>query len=189
MMRPNLVMGTAIAVALAASSQLSWAEDYPEPAKPPTVEAEAPAVIAEPVAAPADKPAPSIAERPEVHRGLASWYGPRFHGKRTASGEVYNMYALTAAHPFLPFGTLVRVRNLISGKMVDVRVNDRGPFIKRRVIDLSKAAAAVLGLHEPGGGTPPVAITVLHPDGHQERAATSGRLSRAVAHSKPPAIR
>ncbi len=171
-----------LAIVLAGASQLSWAEDYPEPAAVPTVEAAAPVV-------PAEKPVPIIADRPEVHRGVASWYGPRFHGKRTASGEVYDMYALTAAHPFLPFGTLVRVRNLISGKVVDVRVNDRGPFIARRVIDLSKAAAAVLGLHEPGGGTPPVAITVLLSDGPQERAYSGSRLTRAVAASKLPAIR
>ncbi len=174
-------------MAIAGASQLSWAEEYPAATVAPapaatTVEVEAPVVTAE-------IPAPIVADRPEVHRGIASWYGPRFHGRRTASGEVYNMYALTAAHPFLPFGTLVRVRNLISGKIVDVRVNDRGPHVARRVIDLSKAAAAALGLHEPGGGTPPVAITVLQGTATDERSFASGRLSRASTRSQSPTIR
>ena len=91
--------------------------------------------------------------------GYATWYGPRFHGKRTASGERYNMHALTAAHPSLPFGTLLRVRSLLNGKQVTVRVNDRGPFTGAYVIDLSRAAAQAIGLL--GIGTKEVAITVL----------------------------
>ena len=86
----------------------------------------------------------------ELERGQASWYGPRFHGRRTASGERYDMYALTAAHKTLPFGTLVRVRSVMTGREVDVRINDRGPFAKGRVIDVSKAAAQVLGMMENG---------------------------------------
>jgi rare lipoprotein A len=86
----------------------------------------------------------------ELERGQASWYGPRFHGRRTASGERLDMYALTAAHKTLPFGTLVRVRNVITGREVEVRINDRGPFIKGRVIDVSKAAAQALGMMENG---------------------------------------
>nr|WP_279231558.1 septal ring lytic transglycosylase RlpA family protein [Thermus thalpophilus] len=77
--------------------------------------------------------------------GLAVWYGPGFHGKRTASGEVYNMHALTAAHPSLPFGTRVRVTNLKNGRSVVVRINDRGPFGGRYIIDLSYAAAKAIG--------------------------------------------
>jgi rare lipoprotein A len=77
--------------------------------------------------------------------GVASWYGRQHHGKRTASGEAYDMNALTAAHRTLPIGTLVRVTNLENGRSVDVRINDRGPFVKRRVIDLSYAAAQQLG--------------------------------------------
>lgn len=76
--------------------------------------------------------------------GMASWYGPGFHGKRTASGERYNMYAMTAAHRTLPFGTTVRVTNLKNNKSVVVRINDRGPFKAGRVIDLSKAANQAL---------------------------------------------
>lgn len=86
----------------------------------------------------------------ELERGHASWYGGQFHGRRTASGENYNKYALTAAHKTLPFGTIVRVRNLKHGREVDVRINDRGPFAKGRVIDLSQAAAEALGLTATG---------------------------------------
>lgn len=86
-------------------------------------------------------------EARELERGQASWYGPRFHGRLTASGERYDMYALTAAHKTLPFGTVVRVRSLLDPEReVDVRINDRGPFAPGRVIDLSKAAAEALGL-------------------------------------------
>ena len=82
----------------------------------------------------------------ELERGQASWYGPRFHGRRTASGERYDQHALTAAHKTLPFGTLVRVRSLVTGKEVDVRVTDRGPFVRGRIIDVSRAAAEALGM-------------------------------------------
>lgn len=78
-------------------------------------------------------------------RGESSWYGRPFHGRRTASGERYNMYQMTAAHKTLPFGTLVQVTNLDNDKKVIVRINDRGPFIRRRVLDLSFAAAQKLG--------------------------------------------
>jgi rare lipoprotein A len=77
--------------------------------------------------------------------GLAVWYGPGFHGKRTASGEIYDMHALTAAHPTLPFGTWVRVTNPKNGRSVVVRINDRGPFGGRYIIDLSYAAAKAIG--------------------------------------------
>lgn len=90
-------------------------------------------------------------------RGKASWYGPRFHGRRTASGERFDMHELTAAHPTLPFGTLVRVRNPANGREVVVRINDRLPPIRGRIIDLSKAAARTLGFLR-GGVTPVVLI-------------------------------
>ena len=82
----------------------------------------------------------------ELERGQASWYGPRFHGRRTASGERYDMHGLTAAHKTLPFGTLVRVRSLVTGREIDVRINDRGSLGPGRVIDLSRAAAEALGM-------------------------------------------
>ena len=83
-------------------------------------------------------------------RGIASWYGPRFHGRRTASGETFDQYQLTAAHPRLPFGTRVLVRREDTGETVVVRINDRGPFKKGRIIDLSYAAARAIGLIEVG---------------------------------------
>ena len=86
----------------------------------------------------------------QFERGQASWYGPRFHGRLTASGERYDMYALTAAHKTLPFGTVVRVRSSVLGREVDVRINDRGPFAPGRVIDVSRAAAEALGLLDVG---------------------------------------
>ncbi len=82
--------------------------------------------------------------------GLASWYGERFHGRKTASGEIYNMHALTAAHPKLPFGTKLLVTSKTTGKSVKVRVNDRGPFAKKRIIDLSFAAAKQIGIVQMG---------------------------------------
>jgi rare lipoprotein A len=84
--------------------------------------------------------------------GMASWYGPKFHGKPTASGEAFDQTALTAAHRTLPFGSRVRVRDARTGRSVVVRINDRGPFAKGRVIDLSKAAARKIGLVERGVG-------------------------------------
>ncbi len=84
--------------------------------------------------------------------GIASWYGPGFHGKLTANGEKYNMYAMTAAHKTLPLGTRVVVTNLRTKKKITVRINDRGPFHKGRVIDLSKKAAQKLGIIKKGYG-------------------------------------
>ena len=89
---------------------------------------------------------PLTQDRPFSERGLASWYGRKFHGRRTANGEVYNMYAMTAAHPTLPLPSYVRVRNPANGREVLVRVNDRGPFHAGRIIDLSYTAALKLGV-------------------------------------------
>ncbi len=94
-----------------------------------------------------------------IQRGIASWYGKEFHGKRTASGEIFNMYKRTAAHRTLPFGTYVLVRNLRNNRTTIVRINDRGPFVKNRIIDLSYMAAKDIGLIGPG--TAPVEIVVL----------------------------
>lgn len=85
-----------------------------------------------------------------VQYGKASWYGDKEHGNRAASGEVFNRYAYTAAHKELPFGTVVRVTNLDNGKKAEVRINDRGPYVKGRVIDLSYAAAKSIGLIRSG---------------------------------------
>jgi len=97
-----------------------------------------------------------------VQVGQASWYGEDFHGKKTANGETYNMYAMTAAHKTLPFESVVLVLNLKNKKSVRVRINDRGPFIKGRIIDLSYAAAK--GIDMVGPGVVPVRIEVLQSD-------------------------
>lgn len=91
-----------------------------------------------------------------IDSGIASWYGPGFHGKKTASGEIFDTGKLTAAHRTLPFGTRLTVRNMANGKEVTVRINDRGPFAKDRIIDLSKAAAARLDMI--GAGTAEVRL-------------------------------
>lgn len=83
-------------------------------------------------------------------RGIASWYGQDFHGKKTSNGEFYNMYAMTAAHKTLPLGTYVRVYNLENNRKVEVRINDRGPFVRGRIIDLSYTAAKDIGIVGPG---------------------------------------
>ena len=85
-----------------------------------------------------------------VQTGHASWYGPGFHGRRTASGETFNANALTAAHRTLPFGTRVRVMNKSAGRSVVVRINDRGPYAHGRVIDLSRASAQAIGISGTG---------------------------------------
>ena len=96
------------------------------------------------------KPAGPTSLGVPVERGIASWYGPKFHGRRTANGERYDMNELTAAHPSLPFGTKVGVRNTRTGREVMVKINDRGPFSKNRIIDLSYAAAREIGVVGPG---------------------------------------
>ncbi len=92
-------------------------------------------------------------------RGIASWYGRKFHGRRTSNGETYDMHGISAAHKTLPFGTMVRVTNLQNGRQLDIRINDRGPFAKGRIIDLSYGAAKKLGVVGPG--TAPVEIVAL----------------------------
>lgn len=102
---------------------------------------------------------PLTDDRPLVQRGLASWYGRQFHGSRTSIGEIYDMFAMTAAHPTMPLPSYARVTNLRSGASIVVRVNDRGPFKDGRVIDLSYAAAARLGI--VAGGTAEVEVERL----------------------------
>lgn len=95
-------------------------------------------------------------------QGLASWYGADFHGRRTANGERYNMYAMTAAHKTLPLGTQIVVINRQTGRRIRVRVNDRGPFVAGRIVDLSLAAARALGSAE--AGVVPVTLEAVLPD-------------------------
>jgi len=87
---------------------------------------------------------------PYYEVGIASWYGPGFQGNHTANGEIYDMNGISAAHKTLPFGTIVKVVDLETGKSVVVRINDRGPFIEGRIIDLSKGAAEKLGIIDKG---------------------------------------
>ena len=103
------------------------------------------------VAACGAKTAPqSMTPSGKAQRGLASWYGPKFHGRTTANGERYNMMDLTAAHKTLPFGTFVHVTNRANNKTIVVRINDRGPFVRGRILDLSYAAAKVIGASSTG---------------------------------------
>jgi len=100
-------------------------------------------------------------ETHEVQHGVASWYGGEFHGRPTSSGEVYDMYQLTCAHNTFPLGTVVMVTNLENGRSLELKVNDRGPFAKERIIDVSYAAAQMLGMWEKG--TAPVKVEVVSP--------------------------
>ena len=138
-----------------------YQDDGPEANPPPDLEA---IPDAEPKAEPlhrfANRPysalgknfVPDISGKPYQARGLASWYGKKFHGKRTSSGEIYDMYAMTAAHPTLPIPSYVRVTSIKNGKRVVLRINDRGPFHADRVIDLSYTAAHKLGIVQAGSG-------------------------------------
>ena len=106
-----------------------------------------------------------------IERGVASWYGPGFHGNKTSNGERYDMYKLTAAHRTLPLGSVAVIRSLTTGKHVTVRINDRGPFAKGRIVDLSLAGAHALGM--TGAGTDQVELRVV---GYQGRTADMGVL-------------
>ncbi|CZE49237.1 septal ring lytic transglycosylase RlpA family protein [Campylobacter geochelonis] len=102
---------------------------------------------------------PTMVEVGDTQKGLASWYGPNFHGKKTSNGETYNMHAQTAAHKTYPMNTMVKVTNLHNGESAVVRINDRGPFVSGRVIDLSKKVASDLGVLAKG--TAPVRLEVV----------------------------
>lgn len=106
-----------------------------------------------------------------VERGVASWYGPGFHGNKTANGERYDMHLLTAAHRTLPLGSVAVVRSLTSGRHVTVRINDRGPFARGRILDLSLAGAQALGM--TGNGTDQIELRVV---AYQGRASDMGAL-------------
>jgi rare lipoprotein A len=118
---------------------------------------------------------------PSVRRGQASWYGEPHHGRKTASGEAYDMHALTAAHRTLPLGTRLLVTNLNNGKTVEVRVNDRGPVVAARIVDLSYAAARALGAI--GAGVIPVNLRVPPAS---EDASGRARDPTGDAASRPP---
>ena len=157
----GMAVGLAVGVALAGWSNGAMAFDEPAPDTNKlsliSTGALAPDMGAkDPVPTPLTPPSPNAqsASKPTatsvIAQGLASWYGDIFQGRRTASGERYNMHEFTAAHKTLPFGTRVRVKNVRTGKEVVVRINDRGPFAHRRLIDLSRAAAVALGVQGNG---------------------------------------
>lgn len=132
-----------LAVALGACTRVG-AEEAPPPAAP-----------SGPVPPPVAGPGVSAEDLPSdlegwTQQGVASWYGEPFHGRTTASGERYDMYAATAAHRVLPFGARVRIHNLDNGRQTVLRINDRGPFVDGRIIDVSLAGARELGLVGPG---------------------------------------
>lgn len=106
-----------------------------------------------------------------AERGLASWYGTKFHGRRTSSGEPYDMYAMTAAHKSLPLPTYARVTHLGNGRSIVVKINDRGPFHEGRIIDLSYVAAKKLGIVATGTG--PVEVVALTPDQPEPRSRSA----------------
>jgi rare lipoprotein A len=118
-------------------------------------------------------------------RGVASWYGKKFHGELTSSREVYDMYAMTAAHKTLPLPTYVQVRNLSNNKTVVVRVNDRGPFVDNRIIDLSYSAALKLDIVQNGTGM--VEVTAINFDEPTVDRTTSQSTSRTTATAQPAA--
>lgn len=123
--------------------------------------------------------------RGHVERGLASWYGPGFHAERTSSGEPYDMYAMTAAHKTLPIPVYVRVTHLENGRSVVVKVNDRGPFVGDRIIDLSYTAAHKLGMIR--SGTAPVEIRVIEPgEETPPRVLTASSTPPPAAIAAPP---
>ncbi len=95
-------------------------------------------------------PLSSLSFERYIQYGNASWYGRKFHGKKTASGERFNKQNFTGAHKLLPFGTIIRVTNLRNGKDVYVRINDRGPFVTGRIVDISRAAAEAIGFRKRG---------------------------------------
>lgn len=123
---------------------------------------------------------PTYVEVGQEMEGISSWYGPNFHGKYTSNGEVYDMHASTAAHKTWPMDTMVKVRNLENGKSTIVRINDRGPFVKGRIIDCSYAAGKEIGLDK--SGIAKVSIEVLGFAGEVEPAAQ--RVSRAKTHTQ-----
>jgi rare lipoprotein A len=126
---------------------------------------------------------PLINDDPFSQRGVASWYGVKFHGQRTSSGEPYDMYKMTAAHPTLPIPSYARITSMESGKSVIVRINDRGPFHPDRIIDVSYTAALKLGLL--GKGSHQVQVERLFPD-DGARVATARRVAASVVQSEPP---
>jgi len=179
----------------AGSGRGGYYQDDGPGANPPPGLADTPDAVVkyEPYARFANKPyavfgttyTPLISDEPFMQRGLASWYGVKFHGQRTSSGEPYDMYKMTAAHPTLPIPSYARITNVANGKAVVVRINDRGPFHSDRAIDVSYTAALKLGLL--GSGSNQVQIERLFP-GDEIRLASQRRAATSEAQAAPPEI-
>jgi rare lipoprotein A len=173
------------------------AGDGPDDNPPANLDATPDAVpVAEPLHRYANRPyaaldktyTPMTAPGNFKQRGIASWYGKKFNGQRTSSGEKYNMYAMTAAHPTLPIPSYARVTNVATGKSVVVRINDRGPFLHSRVIDLSYTAAHKLGI--VGSGSSEVEVESVSAGAHQDvhpmaKAVQSAPLAPVAVVSAP----
>jgi rare lipoprotein A len=131
---------------------------------------------------------PLVDNTPLTQRGYGSWYGKKFNGQKTSSGELYDMYKMTAAHPTLPIPSYARVTNLSNGKQVIVRINDRGPFLSSRVIDLSYTAALKLGYI--GNGSAKLEVVRLLPADIEQINANAGKApaSAAASESAPSAV-
>jgi rare lipoprotein A len=173
-MRASLIVGLALALGACGSAPKKggyYKDDGPHERPPAGLDAVADATpCAEPLHRYANRPysvfgkdyLPLSAVQPFRQRGMASWYGKRFHGQNTSSGEPYDMYSMTAAHPTLPIPSYARVTNLANGRSVVVRINDRGPFHAGRVIDLSYVAAYKLGYIAAGSAQ--VEVEAIVPD-------------------------
>jgi rare lipoprotein A len=167
--RYALILGVALALGACTTSRSGGYFEDDGPGRTPPDVANTPDAVPkiEPRAANGNKPyavagktyTPLADAQDYRERGVASWYGKKFHGRRTSSGEPYDMYAMTAAHKTLPLPCYLRVRNLENGRSAIVRVNDRGPFLHNRLVDLSYAAAAKLGI--VGSGTGLVELEVV----------------------------
>ncbi len=125
---------------------------------------------------------PTYVEVGQVQKGISSWYGPNFHGKHTSNGEVYNMHARTAAHKTWPMDTMVQVKNLQNGKSTVVRINDRGPFVRGRIIDCSYKAGKEIGLDRMGIAK--VSVKVLGFAGKVQSAATIAKAKRTQTQTR-----
>jgi rare lipoprotein A len=124
------------------------------------------------------KPIAKASAKGFKQRGIASWYGKKFHGRKTSNGEIYDMYKMTAAHKTLPLGSIVKVKNLNNNKEIIVRINDRGPFIAKRIIDLSYTGAKRLDIVGPG--TAPVEISVLSSIKNNKKHIKTGKKDKEI---------
>jgi rare lipoprotein A len=161
-----------------------YMDDGPGDAPPPNLDQVPDALVRfEPYSRYANRPyvvfgksyTPMLNELPFVQRGVSSWYGKKFHGQKTSSGEIYDMYKMTAAHPTLPIPSYARITSVDSGKQVVVRINDRGPFHSSRIVDVSYTAAVKLGLLQRGSH-----------EVHLERLLPDGATSLATARRNAP---